>query len=70
MGNTGLLCFRGPNIFRGYLNDIEKTREVLTEDGWFITGDIGYIDDDGFLFIKGRALVFQKLVVKWFLTLP
>lgn len=61
MGNTGLLCFRGPNIFRGYLNDIEKTREVLTDDGWFITGDIGYIDDDGFLFIKGRASRFSKI---------
>ena len=67
MGNTGLLCFRGPNIFRGYLNDIEKSREVLTEDGWFITGDIGYIDNDGFLFIKGGASRFQELVVKWFL---
>ena len=43
------------------MNDIEKTREVLTDDGWFITGDIGYIDDDGFLFIKGRASRFSKI---------
>ena len=58
---TGLLCFRGPNIFCGYLNDVKKTEEVLTEEKWFITGDIGYLDADNFLFIKGRLSRFSKI---------
>ena len=60
-GETGLLCFRGPNIFSGYLNDVQKTEEVLTEEKWFITGDIGYLDEDQFLFIKGRLSRFSKI---------
>ena len=60
-GETGLLCFRGPNIFSGYLNDVQKTEEVLTDENWFITGDIGYLDEDQFLFIKGRLSRFSKI---------
>ena len=60
-GDTGLLCFRGPNIFSGYLNDVKQTDEVLTDERWFITGDIGYLDDDNFLFIKGRLSRFSKI---------
>lgn len=60
-GETGILCFRGPNIFIGYLNQPEKTREVLKEDGWFVTGDLGRIDPDGFLFIEGRLSRFSKI---------
>ena len=57
----GILCFRGPNIFKGYLNDPEKTNSVLSDDGWFITGDLGRIDNDGFLFIEGRSSRFSKV---------
>ncbi len=60
-GETGILCFRGKNIFNGYLNQPEKTRVVLTEGKWFITGDLGHIDAAGFLFIKGRLSRFSKI---------
>jgi long-chain acyl-CoA synthetase len=50
----GEIQTRGPGIFRGYRNLPEKTRETFTPDGWFRTGDLGYLDADGFLHVTGR----------------
>lgn len=50
----GELCIKGPNVFRGYFNNPKATQDAFTQDGWFKTGDIGVIDDDGFIFIKDR----------------
>jgi long-chain acyl-CoA synthetase len=51
----GELLARGPGVFAGYRNLPDKTAEVLTEDGWFRTGDLGYVDDKNFVYISGRA---------------
>ena len=51
----GTLWAKGPNIMMGYYKDPEKTAEVMDKDGWFNTEDIGYIDEDGYFFMSGRA---------------
>lgn len=53
--HEGEIQAKGPNIFKGYWKDEARTREVFTEDGWFRTGDLGYIDKKGRLFIRGRS---------------
>lgn len=51
----GEILARGPGVFGGYLNLPEETEQVFTEDGWFRTGDLGYLDDGGPLYITGRV---------------
>ena len=55
-----MLWLKGPNIFEGYLNEPERTGEVL-QNGWFKTGDLGRFDEDGFLYIEGRLSRFSKI---------
>ncbi|MCB6179889.1 malonyl-CoA synthase [Rhodobacter sp. Har01] len=54
-GEVGVIEVRGPNVFLGYWQMPEKTAEELRPDGWFITGDVGCKDADGYVQIVGRA---------------
>ncbi len=51
----GILQIRGPSVLKGYYKEPERTAAVLDKDGWFTTGDYGRIDDDGHVWITGRA---------------
>jgi malonyl-CoA/methylmalonyl-CoA synthetase len=54
-GEVGILEVRGPNVFKGYWRMPEKTAEEFRADGFFITGDVGTIGEDGYVSIVGRA---------------
>ncbi len=50
----GEIHAKGPNVFMGYYKDTESTKATFTDDGWFDTGDLGYLDKNGILYITGR----------------
>ena len=54
IGEAGELCVRGPQVMRGYLERPEETAKVLSEDGWFATGDVAIMDENGFCKIVDR----------------
>ncbi|KAK0273050.1 hypothetical protein LTR35_012462 [Friedmanniomyces endolithicus] len=54
-GEVGELWIKGPNVFKGYLNNPEGTKNALTEDGYFKTGDVGYQDKNGNFYITDRV---------------
>ncbi|MCI1000437.1 malonyl-CoA synthase [Ochrobactrum soli] len=54
-GETGMLEIKGPNVFKGYWNMPEKTKAEFRDDGFFITGDLGLIDERGYIHIVGRG---------------
>jgi long-chain acyl-CoA synthetase len=51
----GEILARGPGVFSGYRNLPKETEEAFTDDGWFRTRDLGYFDEDGYLYVTGRA---------------
>jgi acyl-CoA synthetase (AMP-forming)/AMP-acid ligase II len=51
---TGEILARGPRIMTGYWNDDEKTQKAITEDGWLRTGDQGWMDEEGYMYLAGR----------------
>jgi long-chain acyl-CoA synthetase len=50
----GEIQIKGPSVFAGYINNEQANKDSFTEDGWFRTGDVGFLDKDGFLFVTGR----------------
>lgn len=58
--DDGEVLLKGPGIFSGYNNEPVHDPQYFTPDGWFRTGDLGYVDDEGFLFISGRK---KELIV-------
>ena len=60
-GIPGELMLRGDNVMTGYYKDPENTAQTLEPDGWLHSGDLGYMDDDGFVFVTGRI---KELIIK------
>jgi acyl-[acyl-carrier-protein]-phospholipid O-acyltransferase / long-chain-fatty-acid--[acyl-carrier-protein] ligase len=60
-GQEGMLLVKGPSVMAGYLGEPEKTRQVMWEDGWYITGDVARLDEDGFIQITDRLSRFSKV---------
>ena len=60
VGETGEICLRGPHIMKGYWNQQKATEQAMPGDGWMRTGDIGYFDADGCVFIVDRLKEFIK----------
>lgn len=60
-GTQGEIMIKGDNVMKCYYKDPDKTAGALEPDGWFHTGDLGYMDEDGFVFVTGRI---KELIIK------
>lgn len=60
VGEIGEIAFRGPVIMKGYLNNPTATAEVIDSEGWFYTSDLGFVNDEGYLFVCGRRSEMYK----------
>ncbi|MEX0502761.1 AMP-binding protein [Alphaproteobacteria bacterium LSUCC0719] len=60
-GVTGEILVRGANVMQGYLDQPEETAKTITAEGWLRTGDLGHMDEDGFVFVTGRI---KELIIK------
>jgi long-chain acyl-CoA synthetase len=67
-GERGEICVKGPNVTKGYWKNPEATVNAMTADGFFRTGDVGYMDDDGYIFIVDRTK--DMLIVGGFNVYP
>ena len=67
VGVDGEICLRGYSIMKGYHEDPERTKSTIDENGWLKTGDVGYMDENGYIYFKARGKViiwfFGKCVV-------
>jgi len=68
IGESGELCVRGPQVMSGYWNDPDKTAQVMTEDGFFMTGDIAVVDEQGYFTIVDRKK--DMIIVSGFNVYP
>ena len=60
-GQPGEICIRGPQVMQGYLNQPDATANTVDPDGWLHTGDVGYTDEEGYVFIVDRV----KEIIKY-----
>ncbi len=68
VGDRGEIWVRGENVTGGYWEDLEATGRSITDDGWFRTGDIGVVDDDGYLYLVDRSK--DMIIVSGFNVFP
>ena len=61
VGEEGEICANGPNVMLGYYQNDDATQAAFTPDGWFMTGDLGRLDADGYIYITGRK---KDLIIK------
>lgn len=60
-GESGELWMRGPTVMKGYLNNPQATKDCITAEGWFKTGDVATVDSEGYMYITDR----KKELIKY-----